>query len=138
MSGNERLRLGEALAEAAAAPERAQRATANPMRAPFLQPIMSYPRPDHLKVPQWEQHAATTAMVTPLSLLLDGASWASIWRTGPAVEAPTVRKHFAVDDSEQLLGWLYNGTRSEGDIVRDRPACHSRSKITWSLAPEAL
>lgn len=138
VSGNERLRLGETLAEAAATPGQAQRAAANPLRAPLLLSIVFCPRPDHPKVPRWEQLAATTAMVTTLSLLLDGAGWASIWRTGPAVEAPPVRKHLAVDDSEQLLGWLYIGTRSEVDIVRDRPVCDSRSKITWSYAPEAL
>jgi hypothetical protein len=69
------------------------------------------PVPDHPKVPEWEQLAATTGMVTTLSLLLHSHGWASIWRTGAAVHAPQVRKYLGVADEERLLGWLYVGTR---------------------------
>jgi nitroreductase len=104
VTGSERARLGDVLGEAAASPEQARRAAAKPLRAPLLLSIVHCPVPDHPKVPEWEQLAATTGMVTTLSLLLHSHGWASIWRTGASAHAPQVRKHLGVDDDEQLLG----------------------------------
>lgn len=130
VSGNERARLGEVLAEAADTPEQARRAAAKPLRAPLLLTIVHRPVPDHPKVPEWEQLAATAGMVTTLSLLLHSHGFASIWRTGPSVQAPQVRKHLGVEDDEQLLGWLYVGTR-EGEAAADRRPLEIPARITW-------
>ncbi|WP_327411276.1 nitroreductase (plasmid) [Streptomyces sp. NBC_01281] len=133
ITGSERGHLGDVLGQAAP-PERAARAAAKPLRAPLLLTIVHCPLPDHPKVPAWEQLAATTAMVTTLSLLLHGRGWASIWRTGSAVEDPLVRKHLGLGDTEQLLGWLYIGTRPPGDTLRPRPPLDLDTKISWSHA----
>ncbi|MGW2689788.1 nitroreductase family protein [Streptomyces sp. NPDC001414] len=130
MSGEERARLGDALAEAADTPDQARRAAAKPLRAPLLLTIVHCPVPDHPKVPEWEQLAATTGMVTTLSLLLHSHGFASIWRTGPSAQAPQVRKYLGVDDGEQLLGWLYVGTRCASDIADRRPL-DIPPGITW-------
>ncbi len=58
------------------------------LRAPPLLSTVHSPVPDHPKIPGWEQLAATTGMVTTLSLLLHGHGWASTRRTGQAVQAP--------------------------------------------------
>ncbi|MET8952076.1 hypothetical protein [Streptomyces sp. NPDC004533] len=52
MTGNERARLGDELAEAAASPEQARRAATKPLRAPLLLSIVHCPAPDHPKVPE--------------------------------------------------------------------------------------
>ncbi|MEU3088004.1 nitroreductase family protein [Streptomyces massasporeus] len=130
VSGDERARLGDALAEAADTPEQARRAAAKPLRAPLLLAIVHRPMPDHPKVPEWEQLAATAGMVTTLSLLLHSHSFASIWRTGSTVQAPQVRKYLGVEDDEQLLGWLYVGTR-EGEDAADRRPVDIPARITW-------
>lgn len=130
VSGDERARLGDALAEAADAPEQARRAAVKPLRAPLLLSIVHRPVPDHPKVPEWEQLAATTGMVTTLSLLLHSHGFASIWRTGPAVQAPQVHKYLDVGDDEQLLGWLYVGTRCASDAADRRPL-ETPAKIAW-------
>ncbi|MEV7157060.1 nitroreductase [Streptomyces misionensis] len=132
VSGDERARLGDALGEAADTPEQARRAAAKPLRAPLLLSIVHRPVPDHPKVPQWEQLAATTGMVTTLSLLLHSHGFASIWRTGPAVQAPQVRKYLGIEDEEQLLGWLYVGTRPADEVVKLRAPCDLRGKMTWA------
>lgn len=85
---NERGRLGDALAEAAAIPEQARRAASKPLRATLLLTIVHRPVLNHPKAPEWEQLAATAGMVTTLSPLLHGHGFASIWRTGGAVQAP--------------------------------------------------
>lgn len=131
VSGDERARLGDALGEAAASPEQARRAAAKPLRAPLLLSIVHCPAPDHPKVPDWEQLAATTGMVTTLSLLLHSHGWGSIWRTGTAVQAPQVRKYLGLADGEQLLGWLYIGTCSTSGAAPERPPLDTTTKITW-------
>jgi nitroreductase len=131
VTGDERARLGDVLGEAAASPEQARRAAAKPLRAPLLLSIVHCPVPDHPKVPEWEQLAATTGMVTTLSLLLHSHGWASIWRTGATVQAPQVRNHLGVADGEQLLGWLYVGTRCMSSASAERPPFDTTAKITW-------
>ncbi|MFE7331554.1 nitroreductase [Streptomyces sp. NPDC057565] len=131
VTGNERARLGDVLAEAAASPEQARRAATKPLRAPLLLSIVHCPVPDHPKIPEWEQLAATAGMVTTLSLLLHGHGWASIWRTGAAVQAPQVRKYLRVTNGEQLLGWLYVGTRCTSGASTERPPFDTTAKITW-------
>ncbi len=130
VSGDERARLGGALGEAADTPEQARRAAAKPLRAPLLLTIVHRPVPNHPKVPEWEQLAATTGMVTTLSLLLHSQGFASIWRTGAAVRAPQVHKYLGVDDDEQLLGWLYVGTRCASNAADRRPL-DTPARITW-------
>ncbi|MFE1476617.1 nitroreductase [Streptomyces cyaneofuscatus] len=129
VSGDERARLGDAFGEAADTPEQTRRAAAKPLRAPLLLTIVHRPVPN-LKVPEWEQLAATTGMVTTLSLLLHCQGFASIWRTGVAIEAPQVHKYLGVDDDEQLLGWLYVGTRYASDAADRRPF-DTPARITW-------
>jgi hypothetical protein len=36
-----------------------------------------------------------------------------MWRTGPAIELPEVRRLLGVGEGEQLRGWLYIGGRTE-------------------------
>jgi nitroreductase len=134
VTGDERNRLGDALAEAAGSPEQARRAAAKPLRAPLLLTIVHRPVPDHQKVPEWEQLAATTGVITTLSLLLHGHGFASIWRTGAAVQATQVRKYLGVDDGEQLLGWLYVGTRPADEVIKLRAPCDLSGKMAWSWA----
>ncbi|WP_431952306.1 nitroreductase family protein [Actinacidiphila sp. bgisy167] len=132
VTGDERARLGDAFAEAAASPEQARRAVSKPLRAPLLLSIVHRSVPDHPKVSEWEQLAATTGMVVTLSLLLHSHGWASIWRTGQVVEAPQVRKYLGVTGGEQLLGWLYVGTRHDDDTSPKRSPCDISARIRWT------
>ncbi|MFE9826470.1 nitroreductase [Streptomyces sp. NPDC005791] len=132
VSGDERARLGDALGEATDTPEQARRAAAKPQRAPLLLTIVHRPVPNHPKVPEWEQLATTSGMVTTLSLLLHSHGFASIWRTGSAIQAPQVRKYLGVADEEQLLGWLYVDTRCSSCASVERPPLDPTTKITWA------
>ncbi|MEU5148680.1 nitroreductase [Streptomyces yangpuensis] len=135
VTGDERARLGEALGEATP-PEQAHRAAAKPLRAPLLLTIVHCPVPDHPRVPPWEQLAATTAMITTLSLLLHSRGWGSVWRTGTAIEAPQVRKYLGLENGEQLLGWLYIGTPLRPGTVRERSLLDTRTKISWAYTTD--
>ncbi len=111
--GSDRDRLGAALVagfgDQPGTPEAAKTA-AKALRAPLLLSIVACPV-EHPKVPAWEQLAATAALVSTLQLVLFDAGWTAMWRTGPAVDLPSVRQLLGVGATEQLLGWLYVGGR---------------------------
>jgi hypothetical protein len=84
---------------------------------------------DHPKVPRWEQLAATAALVATLELVLFDAGWTAMWRSGPGVELAPVRRLLGVGESEQLLGWLYVGGRTDAQ-PDNRPDPDVRGKIS--------
>jgi nitroreductase len=130
ISGDARARLGEAAAEAAPTTGLTERVVAKHLRAPLMLGLVFQPR-DHPTIPRWEQLAATSAMATTLLLLLDARGWGGIWFGGPYPDAPQVRKHLDISDSEQLLGYLYVGTPVPGEAPRPRATADVRSKISW-------
>ncbi|MBP2705468.1 nitroreductase family protein [Microbispora sp. RL4-1S] len=105
--------LGEAMAEAGGD-------AAKPLRAPLLVAIVLVPR-EHPKVPEWEQLAAATCVVAMLSLLLHAEGWAAKWRTGPLLDAASVRAALRITGSERLLGFLYVGRPDPGAHRPPRP-----------------
>lgn len=130
ISGNARVRLGEAAAEAAPAADPAKRIAAKHLRAPLMLAVVFQPR-DHPTIPRLERLAATSAMVTTLLLLLDTRGWGGVWFGGPYPDAPQVRKHLGISDGEQLLGYVYVGTPVPGQTTRPRSAADIRSKLSW-------
>lgn len=130
LRGAARQRLGDALADAqgATGAER-ERAAAKALRAPLLLGVVLVPKP-HPKVPEWEQLAAATAVVTQLGLLLHESGWSSIWRTGPLVEAAQVRAVMAVQPGEKLLGWLYIGRPDPHAPKPERPVGDARAHLS--------
>lgn len=86
-----------------------QRAAGKPLRAPLLVSIVFTPRTS-VRIPEWEQLAATSALVSNLGLLLHARGYAAIWRTGQPTDSPHVRRLLGVTVGERLMGWLYVGT----------------------------
>ena len=116
LRGSDRERLGDALVEGFGDPPgspEAAKTAAKPLRAPLLLSIIACPV-EHPKVPAWEQLAAAAALIATLELVLFEAGWTAMWRTGPGVELLSVRKLLGVGETEQLLGWLYIGGRTDG------------------------
>ncbi|WP_327740502.1 nitroreductase family protein (plasmid) [Streptomyces nojiriensis] len=130
ISGDARIRLGEAAAEAAPTADLAERTVAKHVRAPMMLALVFQPR-DHPTIPRWEQLAATSAMATTLLLLLDTRGWGGVWFGGPYPDAPQVRTHLGIGDDEQLLGYLYIGTPASREAPRTRVAADVRSKLAW-------
>jgi nitroreductase len=106
--GNARHVLGASFAADSSAddPDRAARL---PLRAPLLATVVFTPRPA-ATVPEWEQLAATSAMVNQLMLLLHDRGYGSIWRTGRYIGSADARVMLDLAPAEALLGWLYIGT----------------------------
>lgn len=109
LRGDDRLRLGAAIAKANGDDEPSRK----PLRAPLLLAVVaSYRKSD--KVPRWEQEAVASGVAHMLTLLLDEAGWGVIWRTGAHTRTKAVAKAHGLSKHEELLGWLYVGGRPEG------------------------
>ena len=132
LRGNDRDRLGEALVagfgDEPGTPEAAKTAS-KPQRAPLLVGIVATPV-DHPKVPEWEQIAATAAMVTTLELVLFDAGWTAMWRTGPATKLAEVQRLMGIAKDEILLGWLYIGRTATQDGAPERADPDVTGRIT--------
>lgn len=108
LRGNDRTRLGKALAKA----EGEKKPSTKPLRAPLLIAVVVTFR-DSKKVPKWEQEAVASGVAHTLSLLLDDEGWGVFWRTGSATRSRPVAKLHGLRKNEKLLGWLYVGGKPE-------------------------
>lgn len=107
--GDQRQRVGAALAEAAGAEGRdAEKLVGKAMRAPLMLAVVVSPVPSH-KVPRWEQETVAAGVAHALTLLLDEAGWGVMWRTGPYARSAAVHRAHGLAPDEELLGWLYVG-----------------------------
>ncbi len=109
LRGDDRVRLGEAIARA----QGDDSPSMKPLRAPLLIAVVASYRPS-AKVPRWEQEAVASGVAHMLSLLLDEAGWGVIWRTGHYTRSTAVARAHGLGDDEELLGWLYVGGKPDG------------------------
>jgi nitroreductase len=113
LRGDARTRLGAAFVEASGLiGEDADRLAAKPLRASLLLAVVAVRRPS-FKVHDWEQDAAAAGVAHLLALLLDDAGWGVMWRSGGHTRSDAVRRMHRLADSEELLGWLYVGGKTD-------------------------
>jgi nitroreductase len=101
LRGDAREKLGHAFAKVGGSADK-------PLRASLLIAVVAVHRPSG-KVPEWEQDAVASGVAHVLSLLLDEAGWAVIWRTGDVTRTKKVAKVHGLAKNEKLMGWLYVG-----------------------------
>lgn len=104
LRGDDRVRLGEAIAKA----EHDDKPSQKPLRASLLIAVVACHKKSG-KVPAWEQEAVASGVAHTLSLLLADAGWGVIWRTGHYTRSKPIRKLHGLSKREELLGWLYVG-----------------------------
>lgn len=90
-----------------AAREKASRA---PLRAPMLLVVVASVR-DHPKVPAEEQRLSAGCAAYALLLAAEALGYAGVWRTGEAATDPYVGAALGLDSREEVVGFLYLGTR---------------------------
>lgn len=122
--GDDRLRLGDALDEAAGVVRKPGETNTKPLRAELLLALVSSPA-KHDKVPEWEQHATAAGAGHLLELALWQAGWGVMWRSGTLTNTEPVRRLHRLADHELLMGWFYIGAVSE----------RYRQRLTTSTRP---
>jgi nitroreductase len=85
-----------------------------PRRAPLIVAVISSPRP-HGAVPEWEQVASAACVAYGVTLATHAAGYGSMWRTGWFGDAPKVRAHLGLAETERVMGWVYIGTAPDQD-----------------------
>ncbi|MFC4950624.1 nitroreductase family protein [Pseudonocardia sp. GCM10023141] len=125
--------LGDAFASAHAERDPAAtdvelgRSRSKPLRAPLIVVVVACPR-EHPKVPAWEQRAAAVCAAHGLTLAAHAVGFGAMWRTGWYGDAPKVRAHLGLLDTEDVTGWIYLGT-PRGNPPPPRPA--EEPPVTW-------
>lgn len=133
VSGDDRRALGEVMAECNG--KSVESMVAKTHRAPLLAGLILSPD-TRSRVPEWEQLAAATGMVTSLMLLLHARGFGSIWRTGEQADAAPMRRFLSVDEHERALGWLYMGTPvRDGSVARRRQPLDVGSRLQVFSTP---
>lgn len=125
LRGDDRVRLGEAIAKA----EGDRAPSTKPLRAPLLVAVVASYRKSS-KVPRWEQEAVASGVAHMLSLLLDDAGWGVIWRTGGYTRSKAVAKAHGLKKNEELLGWLYIGGKPDSRREGHRKTVNAEAFIS--------
>ena len=116
IEGEAREQLGEvfvaALCARSTAPDEAalDKARRAPLRAPLLV-IAVCNVVEHPKVPREEQLLSTGCAAHSLLLAAESQGYAGIWRTGSYAGDENVKRALGLADSEEIVGFLYFGTR---------------------------
>lgn len=132
LTGAGRERLGEAMAAAARArqpdmpPEGLQAERAKPLRAPVVIAV-GVDMPAEPKVKLIENICAAAAAAQNLLLAAHALGLAAMWRTGPAAEAPEVKRFLGLAPDQPLIGFLYVGYPLNEPATPQRPSFEDRT-----------
>lgn len=122
----QRGRFGEVMAESLrrrepdAPPEALQRERDKAMRAPVIVVVAAHVQPSP-KIPAVEQLAATAAAAQNIMLAAHAQGYGAVWKTGAPAYDPDVRKALGLDAADDIVGFLYLGTRVGGSSPLARP-----------------
>lgn len=124
VQGDARLQMGEMLVQALQAqgetdPQQLERVRKQPLRAPLILVAVTTCQ-DHPKVPVFEQLLSSGAGVQNLLLLLQAQGFAAIWRTGALVDHPLLKSAFGLNDTDQVVGFIYIGMAARELPARSR------------------
>jgi nitroreductase len=82
-----------------------------PLRAPMLV-VVVVKLSEHPKVPEIEQRLSGACAAQAILLAAEASGYAGIWRTGVAAFDRAVMTGLGLDDSEEVVGFIYLGSRA--------------------------
>ena len=115
LQGEARHRLGDAMAEVTrqktpdVGAEVLDGERRKALRAPVIVAVAAAARP-HPKIPEVEQLAAVAAGIENMILAAHALGFGTMWKTGGAAYSPIVKRALGLDESDQILGFVYLGT----------------------------
>lgn len=113
IEGKGRVALGELFVSVqpeGAAEEKRQKMRANPLRAPMIIVVVACPVEDS-KIPVKEQQLSAACTAHAILYAAEALGYAAIWRTGDVAYHPDVERGLGLADLENIIGFLYLGTR---------------------------
>jgi nitroreductase len=127
ISGDKRERFGELLAASLKArqpdapAEQLQREREKAQRAPIIVAVAAHLVHPH-KIPEQEQLLAAGAAAQNIMLAAHAQGYGAMWKTGEAAYDPAVKQALGLDPADEIVGFLYLGTRVGGASPLPRPA----------------
>ncbi|MDR3535656.1 MAG: nitroreductase family protein [Acetobacteraceae bacterium] len=132
----QRTRFGVVLAtslhrrEPDASPEALQRESAKALRAPVIVVVAAHVAREH-KIPAVEQLAATAAAAANIMLAAHAQGYGAVWKTGAPAYDPGVRVALGLEPEDEILGFLYLGTRTGAASPLPRPPASDFTSV-WA------
>jgi nitroreductase len=133
----QRGRFGDVLAESMrrrmpdTSEEMLQREREKAMRAPVIVVVAARVQREH-RIPAIEQLSAVAAAAQTLMLAAPAKGYAAMWKTGDAAYDPWVRPELGLEADDEIIGFLYVGTRASGVSPPDRSAKAREYVSVWA------
>jgi nitroreductase len=89
-------------------------------RAPVIVVVAAKVRKGH-KIPEIEQIASASAAAQTIMLAAPALGYGAVWKTGAPAYDPTVKMALGLDAGDDIIGFLYIGTRAGGSSPLPRP-----------------
>jgi nitroreductase len=133
---DKRAHFGDVLADSMlrrepdASPESLQRERDKAMRAPLIVVVAARMQQGH-KIPVIEQFAAAAAATQTIMLAAHAQGYGAMWKTGAPAYDPAVRMSLGLEATDEIVGFLYLGTRIGGGSPLPRPAASTFTSV-WA------
>ena len=99
-----------------------------PFRAPMII-VISTQYCDHEKVPLQEQLIATGCCAHAMQMAAFTLGYGAVWRTGGFAYNSKIKQGLAIDDQDEIVGFLYIGTAGRPQVLK--PVKSFESKVSY-------
>jgi nitroreductase len=107
-----------------------QRERDKAFRAPVIVVVAAKVRKGH-KIPEIEQIASASAAAQTIMLAAPALGYGAVWKTGAPAYDPAVKTALALTEDDEIIGFLYIGTRAGGSSPIPRPVARD-FVTTWA------
>ncbi len=97
-----------------------QRERDKALRAPVIVVVAAKVKKGH-KIPEIEQIASASAAAQTIMLAAPALGYGAVWKTGAPAYDPTVKTALGLDPDDDIIGFLYIGTKAGGSSPIPRP-----------------
>jgi nitroreductase len=97
-----------------------QKERAKAFRSPVIVAVAAKVQRDH-KIPAIEQVASAAAAAQTIMLAAPALGYGAVWKTGAPAYDPAVKAALGLDPGDDIIGFLYIGTRTGGSAPFPRP-----------------
>ena len=107
-----------------------QRERDKAFRSPVIVAVAAKVQRGH-KIPEIEQIASAAAAAQTIMLAAPALGYGAVWKTGAAAYDPTVKLALGLNADDDIVGFLYIGTRTGGSSPFPRPEVRD-FVMTWA------
>lgn len=129
-----RAHLGEVMADALrrrepnASADVLQRERDKAMRAPLIVVVAAHIQKGH-KIPEVEQLCSAAAAAQNIMLAAHAQGYGGMWKTGAAAYDPEVKQALGLSADDEIVAFVYLGTRVGGGSPAMRPAARDHASV---------